>query len=148
MSCITIIKEIKNVHPEEVVLAKVGSFYKVYGKDAYIISKNLQYKIKEETGILSCGFPTKSINKVIAKLEKKKINYIIIESRDNYNINEHMDFKNLNNYSKEYQKAKIYVNNQIRIERIYEYLNKNSTKEELKNILKEIEETIYAKGKI
>ena len=59
-----------------------------------------------------------------------------------------MDFKNLNNYSKEYQKAKIYVNNQIRIERIYEYLNKNSTKEELKNILKEIEETIYAKGKI
>ena len=55
-----------------------------------------------------------------------------------------MDFKNLNNYSQEYQKAKIYVNNQIRIERIYEYLNKNSTKEELKitiDVIKDIKKS-------
>lgn len=38
MSCITIAKEIKSIHPEDVALIKLGGFYKVYGKDAYILS--------------------------------------------------------------------------------------------------------------
>ena len=46
------VKTIKQIHKEDVVMIKYGNFYHAYGKDAYIISKNLQYKIKEETGIL------------------------------------------------------------------------------------------------
>ena len=142
------VKEIKSIHPEFIAVIKLGGFYKVYGKDAYIIAKNFKYKVKEEEGFVSCGFPTNAINKVRARLEKKKINYLIIESRNNYEINEKEDFKNLNKYEKEYQEAKIYVKNQLRIEKIYDYLSENANKEETKNILKEIEEVIYAKGKI
>ena len=73
---------------------------------------------------------------------------MIIDSRDNYDINEKEDFKNLNNYDKEFLKSKKYVENKIKIENIYEYMNANSKKEEIKIILKEFEEIINAKGKI
>ena len=56
--------------------------------------------------------------------------------------------KNLNNYDKEFLKSKKYVENKIKIENIYEYMNANSKKEEIKIILKEFEEIINAKGKI
>ncbi len=145
MSCITIAKEIKSIHPEDVALIKLGGFYKVYGKDAYILAKLLGYKIKEEEKIANCGFPIKSINKVRAILEKNKINYILIDSRDDYNINDKEDFKNLNKYKKVYEESKVYVNNQIKIEKIYEYLNRESKKKDLKNILEEIVKIIDAK---
>ena len=89
-----------------------------------------------------------SLKKVQSNLENKKINYLVLDRRDNYSINEFMDFKNLNNYDKYYNVSKIYINNQKRINEIYEYLTKNSGKEELKELLKEIEECINAKGKI
>ncbi|MGN1326649.1 MAG: hypothetical protein ACI4VQ_00970, partial [Clostridia bacterium] len=76
------------------------------------------------------------------------INYLVLDRRDNYSINESMDFKNLNTYDKYYNISKIYINNQKRINEIYEYLTKNSGKEELKELLKAIEECINAKGKI
>ena len=124
----------------------MGGFYKVYGKDAYIISGLFEYKIVEEKEkIISCAFPLKSINKVIAKIENKKINYIILDRRDNYNVNEKVDFKNLNIYNNEYEKIKKYVNNKIRIEKIYKYLLENVKKEEIKNKLKEIETILYEK---
>ena len=126
----------------------MGGFYRVYGRDAYILSNLFEYKIKQEEDNVSCGFPTKAISKVIARLENKKINYMVMDSRDNYNIEEKMDYKNLNTYDKQYEISKIYVNNQRRIENIYEYLSENSKKENLKILLKEMEELINAKGKI
>ena len=35
MSVITVIQEIKAIHPEYVALVKIGSFYNVYMKEAY-----------------------------------------------------------------------------------------------------------------
>ena len=32
------IKTIKQIHKEDILMIKVGTFYHVYGKDAYIIS--------------------------------------------------------------------------------------------------------------
>lgn len=96
MSCITMIKEIKSIHPEDIALIRLGSFYKAYGKDAYIVSKIFEYKTKEEERIISCGFLTKAINKVKATLEKKKINYMLIESTDNYRVDEKEKFKVIN----------------------------------------------------
>lgn len=148
MGVITVIKEIKAIHPTDITLVKLGGFYRAYGKDAYILSNIFKYKLKEDENIVSCGFPIKTINKVLTKLEDKKINYIICDSRDNYNIEEKMDYKNLNKYESEYETSRIYVNNQIRIEKINNYLIKNASKNELRKLLKEIEDIINAKGKI
>lgn len=148
MGAITIVKEIKTIHPNYIIIIKSGGFYRVYGKDAYILSNLFRYKLKEEKQIFACGFPLKAINKVRAKLENKKINYIVLDSKDNYSINNKIDFKNLNNYEIEYKNSKVYVNNQIRIEKINEFLIDNASKENLKQILIEIEKIINAKGKI
>ena len=59
----TIIKEVKNVHPEDITMVKVGNFYRIYGKDAYIIAYLFKYKISEENDIMVSGFPTSSIKK-------------------------------------------------------------------------------------
>lgn len=148
ISVITIIKEVKNVHQKDIAMIKVGNFYRVYGKDAYIIANMFKYKVAEEEDIVVSGFPVKTLKRVQANLESKKINYLVLDRRDNYAINESVDFKNLNTYDKYYNISKIYINNQKRINNIYEYLVENSGKEELKELLKQIEECINAKGKI
>ena len=33
-----VIEVVKQVHKEEIVFVKIGKFYQVYGKDAYIVS--------------------------------------------------------------------------------------------------------------
>ena len=38
-----IVDVVKKIHREDVVLVKEGSFYHVYGKDAYIISYLFRY---------------------------------------------------------------------------------------------------------
>lgn len=148
ISVVTIIKEIKNVHPKDIAMIKVGNFYRVYGKDAYIIAYLFKYKISEEDNVMVSGFPVNVLKKVEASLERKKINYLILDRKDNYSVNENMDFKNLNTYDKLYNSSKVYINNIKRINNINDYLVKNADKEELKNLLKEIEECINAKGKI
>ena len=57
MSCITIVKEIKAIHPKDIALIRLGGFYRVYGRDAYIISNIFRYKVQYDEGIASCGFP-------------------------------------------------------------------------------------------
>lgn len=59
------VKTIKQIHKEDVVMIKYGNFYHAYGKDAYIISYIFDYKLKEENGIYTVGFPINSLNKVI-----------------------------------------------------------------------------------
>ena len=93
------IKAIKQVHSKSVVLVKIGSFYHAYGKDSYILSYMFGYKLKKfEKDYTTCGFPLDSISKVIAKLEEKKINYVILDRRNNYEEDEKSDNGNLNTY--------------------------------------------------
>lgn len=76
MSVIKIIETVKKVHPEFVVLVKIGEFYHAYGKDAYILAYLFKYKLKKiENKVSSCGFPSSGLNKIIANLEKNDINY-------------------------------------------------------------------------
>lgn len=77
MGIVNMVQTIKKVHEHEIVLVKVGQFYSVYGKDAYIISYILGYKLKKVENVMMCGFPLNSINRVKAKLEEKKINYVL-----------------------------------------------------------------------
>ena len=85
MSIINMVKNIKRRHKEDVVFIKIGIFYYCYGKDAYIISYFFEYKLNlVENAIYSCAFPSQSLNKVLTMLENKKINYVIIDRRNNY----------------------------------------------------------------
>lgn len=143
MSILTMVKNIKQIHNKDIVFVKLGKFYYCYGKDSYIISFFFGYKLNlVENTIYSCGFPSQSLNKIISKLENKKINYVIVDRRNNYEIEQKEDFKNLNTYDKYYEKAKEEIGKKLRIEKINTYLLENIDKKDIKKVLLNIEEII------
>lgn len=144
MSVITMIKEIKAIHPEYVAIIKIGSFYNVYMKDSYILSYLFGYKLRDcEQDIKTCGFPEMSLKKVISMLEIKKINYLIIDRRNNYDIDEKFEMGNLNKYNEIYNKAKKQSNTKERIDNITKCLYDNIDKKNILNIIKNIEQVMY-----
>ena len=120
----------------------------MYGKDAGILSDLFGYQFKDVEDTITCGFPVASFKKVQAKLENYKINYIIINRRTNYSIEEKMNFKNLNTYNKHYEISKIYVKNQRKISKIYKYLTEKSKCANLIKVLDKIEGFINETTKI
>lgn len=140
MSVITMAKTIKQVHPEFTVMYKTGAFYNAYGKDAYILSYLFNYNVKTNAENVSIsGFPERSISKVKASLENKKINYMIITPKNNYNVDEEMDFKNLNKYKEVFEKAQKIVSLRKRVNNITEMLLNQLDIEKIT----EIEKIIY-----
>lgn len=150
MGIINIVKNIKQIHPNDIALVNVGKFYYSYGKDAYILSYLFKYKLMliEQYKVYSVAFPKVSLPKVMAELENKKINYLIIDRRNNYNVDEKSDNKNLNNYTKYLEKAKKYVNLKIRINNISNYLLQHMDKSDITQILEGMEEIINERRKI
>ena len=118
MGIINMIETIKLIHKEDIVLVKVGTFYTAYGKDAYIINYLFNYKLNKTQDVYSSAFPIPSLGKVTAILENNKINYIVVDRRNNYEIDEFCDNKNLNTYTTYFEKARKYINLKIRIENI------------------------------
>ena len=144
-----IIKQIKIIHKNVVCLFKIGKFYHCYNREAYILCYLFNYRLKcIEKDFFECGFPEASLNKIIAKLEEKKINYSIIDKRNDYDEDKTCNFKNLNNYDKFYQKARNFVNYRFRIETINNYLLENIDKQDFRKILGRIEEVINEGRKI
>lgn len=149
MSIINIVKNIKQVHPEHIILIKIGKFYYSYSKDAYIISYIFEYKLKNiEENIKVCAFPVFILNKIMAKLEENKINYIIIDRRNNYEVDEKSDNGNLNKYNLYLEKSKKYINQKNKIEEIYNYLISNIENDTNNELIKEIERQINERRKI
>ena len=149
MSIINIVKNIKQVHPEYIILIKIGKFYYSYSKDAYIISYIFGYKLKNiEENIKVCAFPVFILNKIMAKLEENKINYIIIDRRNNYEVDEKSDNGNLNKYNIYLEKSKKYINQKNKIEEIYNYLISNIENNNNNELIKEIERQINERRKI
>ena len=149
MKVVNIVKAIKQIHPEYIVLIKIGKFYYSYSKDAYIVSYIFNYKLKiVEENIRVCAFPVFILNKIIAKLEENKINYIVIDRRNNYEVDEKIDNGNLNKYNFYLEKSKRYINQKNRIEKIYNYLVYNIEKNENNKLIKEIESLINERRKI
>ena len=95
-----------------------------------------------------CGFPNSSINKVVARLEEYKINYLKVNRKNNYEVDEISDNKNLNNYIKYFEKAKKFVNNKKRIDDIYNFMIKNIDKEDFKNTIQKMEDVINERRKV
>ena len=146
MGVLKIVKTVKNIYKEYVVLVKIGKFYYCYGRDSYIISYLTNYKINLlEDNTYSCSFSTNAYNKVISILEDKKINYLILDRRNDYEEDEKYNNKNLNNYLKYYEKAKEEISTKMRIEKIYKYLNEHLLDKE--TIMK-VEKIIYERRKI
>ena len=148
MGIINVVQTIKEVHKYEVILVKIGKFYQVYGKDAYIISYLFGYKLKKVESVMMCGFPLSSIHKVIAKLEEKKVNYLIVDRRNDYEVYEMSDNRNLNNYLRYFKKAKKYINYIERIDNINSFMLDNIEKEEFREIIRKVEEIINERRKI
>ena len=143
MAVLTMIKAIKKIYKEDVLLVRIGDFYHVYGKDAYILSFLMGYKIKSiEENCPSCGFPKKSISKIEAILEEQKINYLVIDRRNNYEPEEISDNKNLNKYKKIFEKSYKYINSKKKIEEICTVLVKKINDENFDQIIKQMENII------
>lgn len=138
MSIIYMIKNIKELLPEYVVLVKIGTFYEVYNNDSYIISYLFNYKIKTLIdGDKNCGFPTGALNKVLSTLENKSINYIVVDKKHNYEEETKMNFKRKNKYNELLTKSKEYIDRITRINKIRNYLLNNYSK------IESVEKIIY-----
>ena len=148
MGVINIVKNAKEIHPEFVLIIRIGKFYYTYEKDSYIISYLCNYKLGKFQEISRCGFSLESLNRVIAKLEQNKINYMILDRKHNYDVETKEDNKNLNNYNKIFQKAKKVINLKIRIENINVYLLNNINNKDINNIIRKMEEIINEGRKI
>ena len=140
------IKIFKEIHPEDLILIKIGTFFQSFGKDAYVLSYLLGYQLKPIAQNYSmCGFPKSGLAKVLSKLEEMNINYIILDKSDNYNEMEKEDFKRKNQYNPMYTKANKYIGKKSRIDAIYQYLMENISLENMKEKITKIEEIIYEK---
>lgn len=110
-------------------MIRVGSFYEVYGEEAFIISNIFGYKIKKVGSSFRVGFPICAYNKVIDKLNSLKISYVIF---DGDKIKK--TFKN-NNYDTFFSGGSI----KDRIDKIYERLNNLKNDKDIVFILDNIE---------
>ena len=140
------IETIELLNKNNICLIKSGNFYHAFGKDAYILSYFFNYKIdffKNE-----CGFPIVALNRVMATLEENKINYLVIDKRNNFDVDEKQDFKNLNKYEETYLKAKEYVNYKIRIENINKDLIELMNIKDFRKLLGEIENLINERREV
>lgn len=149
MGVLQIVKTAKQIHNHHVILIKTGGFYHVYGRDSYILSYMFGYKLKQmEENYTTCGFPESTINKVMAGLENKKISYILLDRKNNYETDKKESFKNLNNYEKLYEKARKYIVLKKRIDNIYEILQERIDEGNFKELLNKLEEDIYEGRKV
>lgn len=143
---INVVKNVKQICKDYVVLLEIGSFYYCYGKDSFVISYIGKYKINiVQNEIYSCAFPKTAYNKIISKLEANKINYIILDRRNNYEEREKSNNKNLNNYQKYYEIGKKESGTRMRVEKINKYLINNIKDVEL---IENIERLINERRKI
>ena len=48
---LNIVKTVKEIYIKDITIVKIGKFYQVYGKDAYIISYFFEYRLKSRKSI-------------------------------------------------------------------------------------------------
>lgn len=144
MGISNMVRTMKDVHPNKILLLKVGKFFQTYGKDAYIISFLFNYQIKKvETNINMVGFPEVALNKVLKTLEDNKIDYMLIDRATSYEVVDECSFNSENKYAEFYIKAHKYIARKNRIDAIYANLLNNISDESIKEKIQKIEEILY-----
>ena len=142
-------KTIKEVHPDYVIIYKVGEFYNCYNKDAYMLSYLMEYSIREVSrNNYATGFPKNSLSKVKAKLENRKINYLCLDPRNNYYEDEKSDNGNLNKYGEVFPKANEYVKKVRAIDTVSKALEETIDEQDFWDIITKIKEILNERGKI
>ena len=137
------VKDMKEIHPDQVLMIKIGSFYKAYNKDAWILSFLAEYKILRKVNADEIGFPKESLNRVMARLEDKKISYKVFDRRNNYELDEEKDFKNKNRYDEFYENSKKSITLNLRIDGINKKLNYMKKAKKIEELLSKIEDLIH-----
>ena len=118
-------------------------FYQCFGKDAYIVSYLFGYKMKMgKNDIMECGFPSRAVSKIMAKLEQQKVDYLMLEPRNNYYVDYQYENGNLNKYNALFEKAYNYMRISNRIDRMAEKLKQEILRENIKEKLGKIEKII------
>lgn len=149
MEMVEMSKRLKDVHPNFLILYKSGTFYKTFGKDAYIIGAMFDYNVHiVNPNIPTCGFPMSAEKRVRAKLEENKINYKIVDPRNEYSVDVSEDYKNLNEYENELKKDFTLIKYKKVINRITEELTMHMNKPDFKDIIRKIEDILDETGKI
>lgn len=99
-------------------------------------------------GIYVCAFPKDKLNKIIATLENKKINYLVLDRKNDYRVDEECNNKNLNRYSENLEKAIKYVKRKNQIDKIYNRLLKDIGKDEIEETIISIKKVINERRKV
>ena len=140
MAKLRMVKELKEEFPYYIILMKSGSFYKGYGKDSIVMNYVFGYKVNydpvtdipEVKEIQTSGFPLNSLSKVLAKLEERKINFMVIDKSENYREIEKKNFKEKNDYQEVFLKATEIYNRKYLFEKeIQEIVEKNISDERM-----------------
>ena len=76
------------------------------------------------------------------------MNYLVLDRKNNYRVDEESNNKNLNRYDEYLEKAVNYVKRKNQIDKIYDILLKNVEKDEIDEIIKAIKKVINERGKI
>ena len=143
------IQTTKSLYPEYLCLFKIGTFYCAYNRDAYIMSYLFKYKIREKKDEKEVGFPVDSINKIKARLEQEKINYILVETSTEYDVTEKQDLNNSNKYNEIYAKARNYINYKLRVDAVYKIMLDMINEKDFRKTLAKVEEIVYGEeGKV
>ena len=72
MGIMQMAQKIKQIHPDYVLIFKIGAFCNTFGKDSYIIASNFNYNIKRIKNIATCGFSKKVLRKSCFNIGRKK----------------------------------------------------------------------------
>lgn len=150
MGITTMVKNIKEIHPKTLLLFKVGAFCESFGRDSYIISYLFNYQVnqKGKEKIANAGFSRKAIPRVLSKLEEQKIDYMLIDVRNNYYVDEKFENRNLNNYDAVFEKSHKYIKKQRKLKEISKKIEEQMELPDFKEKLKRIEEILYETGKV
>lgn len=149
MGMVEMSKRLKDVHLNFLILYKSGTFYKTFGKDAYILGAMFDYNVHiVNQNIPTCGFPMSAEKRVRTKLEENKINYKIVDPRNEYSVDVSEDYKNLNEYENELKKDFTLIKYKKVINRITEELTMHMNKPDFKDIIRKIEDILDETGKI
>lgn len=126
--------DLKITYKNYLIILKAGVFYICINDDAFILNKLFSYKIKEFNNYKRIGFPINSLNKVLKRLERLNINYIVYDNK----IITKVSFNN-NSYNKYRIDINTYNSYLRRIKNINNVLVDRINSNNLKDILGKIE---------
>ena len=124
-------------YPKEIVLIKSGTFYVAMNEDAFILYKIFDYKLNNFKHGVKVGFPSSSLGKVEKQLMRLHLSYVVVD-KDRTRRK-----KARKNCYDAYSKGMdCFLDNQKRIQKIYERLKSVSQLVDISKTLDKVEEIV------